>query len=271
MKIAVYSDLHVEFGVFYPPADLQADVVVLAGDILCPGERVPRWVRRGSVFGDRPVIHVAGNHEYYGTEYHSQLRLMREQARRWDVHFLQQGTVVLGGVRFVGTTLWTDFDLFVADAPGPDQVHAEGQSAREVAMLEAGESLNDFRGTRWQEGRRRRLFKPVDARRLHLAEREWLRQVLAMPFDGPTVVVTHHAPHRGSLDPAYATDGLSPAFVNQLPEEFFGVPVLWVHGHTHTPFDYQVGTCRVVCNPRGYTSVGQEVDAFDLQGLLIEV
>lgn len=93
---------------------------------------------------------------------------------------------------------------------------------------------------------------PEETAAIHVEQRAWLQKKLAEPFDGPTVVVTHHAPHRGSVDRRYAENGLSPAFVSDLPEAMFEVPVLWVHGHVHHNFDYRVGKCRVVCNPRGH-------------------
>ena len=87
---------------------------------------------------------------------------------------------------------------------------------------------------------------------MHWVRRDWLRRRLDEPFDGPTVVVTHHAPSAGSVADQWADDWCTPAFVSDLPAEFFAVPCLWVHGHTHTSFDYRVGRCRVVSNPRGY-------------------
>jgi hypothetical protein len=91
----------------------------------------------------------------------------------------------------------------------------------------------------------------------HRSARQWLLAALAEPWAGRTVVVTHHAPHRGSLAACFERSGLSPAFVNDLPAACFDGVALWVHGHTHDSFDYLVprpggGTCRVVCNPRGY-------------------
>jgi hypothetical protein len=70
------------------------------------------------------------------------------------------------------------------------------------------------------------------------------------------VVLTHHGPHRLSLAPRFADHWVSTAFINELPAAFFDVPVLWVHGHTHTSFDYRIGGCRVLCNPRGYARSG---------------
>ena len=87
---------------------------------------------------------------------------------------------------------------------------------------------------------------------MHWVDRDWLRRQVAEPFDGPTVVVTHHAPSLGSVATPYAADWLTPAFVSELPSEFFEGSTLWAHGHTHSPFDYQRGRCRVVSNPRGY-------------------
>jgi hypothetical protein len=87
---------------------------------------------------------------------------------------------------------------------------------------------------------------------MHWIDRDWLRRQLAQPFDGTTVVVTHHAPATGSVADRYAEDWMTPAFVSDLPDDFFAVPALWVHGHTHATFDYARGRCRVVSNPRGY-------------------
>jgi len=103
-----------------------------------------------------------------------------------------------------------------------------------------------------------RMLTPEDTLELHRAHRAWLQQALAEPFDGPTVAVTHHGPHRGSLAGKYAADWVSTAFINELPASFFEVPVLWVHGHTHCSFDFRVGGCRVVCNPRGYQLGGMQ-------------
>jgi hypothetical protein len=94
-------------------------------------------------------------------------------------------------------------------------------------------------------------FRPDDAIRLHAEQKAWLEEKLVEPFDGLTVVATHHAPHRGSLASRFAKDPISGAFVSGLPKKLFEVPVFWVHGHTHDSLDYRLAGCRVVCNPRG--------------------
>jgi hypothetical protein len=117
------------------------------------------------------------------------------------------------------------------------------------------------------------LLRPGDTLAMHQQERAWLLAALNEPFDGPTVVITHHAPHRASIAPRFEGELMNGGFASQLPPEFFEIPALWVHGHTHTCFDYQVEGCRVVCNPRGYPlrSGGFEVDGFDPRGLGIEI
>jgi hypothetical protein len=143
MNLAVYSDLHVEFGVFLPHRNLNADVVVLAGDILAGGCRVMRWARRKDIFADRPVIFVAGNHEFYGERYEHQRRRMREEAARWGVSYLQQDAVVICGVRFLGCTLWTDFELNLSAEVG----HAgTGGSA---ALFDGPRREQALAGPRW--------------------------------------------------------------------------------------------------------------------------
>lgn len=111
-------------------------------------------------------------------------------------------------------------------------------------------------------------FRPEEACSLHLSSCRFIEGVLARPHDGPTVVVSHHAPHPGSVAQRYRGDPLTPAFVSDLSDLMArGRPDLWVHGHTHTSFDYRVGPTRVVCNPRGFPG---ENDVFD-PGLVVEV
>ena len=116
--------------------------------------------------------------------------------------------------------------------------------------------MADYRVIGWRDGGPRRLLTPHDTLRLHQAQRQWLADALQQPFDGPTVVLTHHGPHRGSLAPRYAADWVSAAYLSELPDSFFQVPRLWLHGHTHASSDYRVGGCRIVCNPRGYQPRG---------------
>lgn len=191
-----------------------------------------------------------------------------------NVHVLSQETVVIAGVRFAGCTLWTDFQLEVLCEDGSMQTDV----ARSMRVASIG--LNDFRcieriaSTKSQHRDRQRpvLLSAADTLAMHWIERDWLRRVLKTPFEGPTVVVSHHAPSRQSTDPNFVGDPLTPAFVSDLPGEFFRVPQLWIHGHTHASADYRIGDCRVVSNPRGYTSKDGKLEnlRFD-PGLVIEI
>lgn len=255
MKILILSDLHLEFGATLNlAADLDYDVVVLAGDIQNPGTKAVHWARRDSTFGGKPVLFVPGNHEYYGRVIDAELQQMREAAANSNVHVLSRDVVTIAGVRFVGCTLWTDFQLAVREDHGAQVVNVE------QALNTANQGLNDFRcielqttvQSQYRQRQLRRLLRAEDTLAMHWIERDWLRRNLEDRFDGPTVVVTHHAPSVGSIAARYERDWLTPAFVSDLPDSFFEVQGLWIHGHTHTQFDYTRGRCRVVSNPRGY-------------------
>jgi len=265
VKLLILSDLHLEFGVFNVPK-IDYDVVILAGDIFVPGSKAMRWARRADNFGDSvQIILVPGNHEYYSGVYQTTQKEMALTAATCKVHLLAPGETVIDGVRFLGCTLWTDFEL-------PIQAKAGRVVDTERAMKVAKLQLNDYSSIRWAEAQessdapvvaaksRKRRLVPADILALHQSDRAWLAQKLAKPFDGPTVVVTHHAPHRNSLARHYQSDWLSASFVSELPSSFFEVPLLWVHGHIHESFDYQVGNCRVVCNPRGYLRNGRGLE-----------
>ncbi|GEM_PF-161730 len=267
MKFLVLSDLHLEFGSFEVPQTLEYDAVILAGDIHCPGHEAVHWACRDSVFGTKkPIILVPGNHEFYGRCMQAELREMREAAAGTNVHVMDRDEVVWdspdgGRVRVLGATLWTDFAL-------PMKVSGyRYESDVQRALADANKRLNDFRlidveydidhpREKASHAKARRHLIAEDTVALHWIDRSWLLHKLAEPFDGATVVVTHHAPSKESVAARFERDWLTPAFVSDLPEEFFGTafdgPCLWVHGHTHTSFDYRRKGCRIVSNPRGY-------------------
>ena len=240
MRLRVLSDLHVEVAGF-EPAPAEADLVVLAGDIH-NGELAPRWAR--AAFPDREIVLVAGNHEFYDGEYFETLERMRAVARETGVRLLENEAIVIGGVRLLGCTLWTDFRLF--EAPGREPA----LSARS-AMDANRRLLADYAAIRLADGSGKRLFSPEDAARLHEVSRTWLRTELRRRWDGPTVVVTHHLPSWRSVHPAFATWVTNAGFASEL-DDLVECADLWIHGHTHTTQSYRIGRARVVCNPRGY-------------------
>lgn len=250
MKLLILSDLHAEFETFEVAKDLDYDVAVLAGDIMAPGRAAASWLRDPARFDDKPILQIAGNHEYYGAVLDQEQIEMRRQANDHGIHFLDCDEVAIAGVRFLGCTLWTDFRLRI-DNPGFAGQPVRLLSDRYRSMTACSRYLADYSAIRIDDpltsnSRGTRRLVPMDTLQLHRRHRSWLRRKLAEPFDGPTVVVTHHAPHRKSLAPRFAEDWASGGFVNEMLPEFFEVPSLWVHGHTHDSFDYRVGACLLI-------------------------
>jgi predicted phosphodiesterase len=249
MRLLILSDLHLETASFQPAAAASDfDAIVLAGDITTPGKHLPGWAFTQSLFGmTKPIVAVAGNHEFYGCVIQAQRELMQRSCVA-GVHFLDPGEVLLdeGRLRVLGCTLWTDFKLPVLTSHGPvsDQV---------TAMEEASRYVADYQAIRFDgvNSLRRRLT-PADTLAFHETERAWLFARLAEPFVGSTVVVTHHAPAAQSVVSSRNKDWLTTAFVIDLPDPFFDTPTVWIHGHTHASFDYRRGNTRIICNPRGY-------------------
>jgi predicted phosphodiesterase len=240
VKLLVLSDLHVEQAAF-APAPFEADVVVLAGDIH-NGPQALRWAR--ATFPRHPIVQVAGNHEFYDGEHGATLRSMRDAARECGVFFLENESVEVGRVRFLGCTLWTDFRVF--EVPG----RALSMPA-ERAMQANERLLADYRAIAVVEAGVQRRFAPADAARLHAGSRAWLECELARPFEGSTVVVTHHLPSWRSVHPDYAAWVSNAGFASDL-DALVERSDLWIHGHTHATRRYRVGPAGVVCNPRGY-------------------
>lgn len=244
VKIRVLSDLHLELHDWNPP-DVAADVIVLAGDIHS-GARGIEWARRQ--FPLTPVFYVPGNHEFYGWDIQETLPRLQQAGRRFGVDVLQGRGVIIGGVRFLGATLWTDFALHGADV----------QSIAR-AMSDAKYGMSDFSVIRHGA---HGVFRPEHSRAMHVEQVCWLRERLADEFPGPTVVITHHLPHPRSLHWKCWGSPLNPGFASDL-SLLMGPPVAaWIHGHIHESCDYLEQGTRVLCNPRGYAPFELNV-AFD--------
>ncbi len=171
MRIHYFSDIHLEFGDFELP-EVEADVIVAAGDIGI-GLKGLHWLARQK----RPVVYVAGNHEFYTYDHNTLIAQLKQSAHGSLVHFLENQSCVIEGVRFLGCTLWTDL--------GDEE---------DVAAFT--DSVNDFRKIQFSG----QAYLPEHYRQLHYHSRTWLEQMLNIPFAGPTVVVTHHAPTFWSWD-----------------------------------------------------------------------
>lgn len=254
MRILILSDLHLEV---WRGAAMQAkelleaskpdldksrpDVVVLAGDI-DTGDRAVAWADQA--FPDLPVIYVNGNHEAYGQKLDVlKVRLVEACASTGHIHFLDKSELVIGNVRFLGATLWTDFQLL-----GPD--------GAPEAMQAAASGINDYRKIRLAKAGYRKI-KPLDVAQWHWEDRIWLHARLSETFKGATVVVTHMAPSAQSVPEKYKRQPLSASFASNL-EALVSKADLWVHGHVHESMDYGVGRARVVCNPLGYPLRGSD-------------
>ncbi|MEX1081241.1 MAG: metallophosphoesterase [Halofilum sp. (in: g-proteobacteria)] len=231
MRIQALSDLHMELQGEMPLPDPGADVVVLAGDIAAGAEGVA-WA--GRTWPDRPVVYVMGNHEFYGGDIAQVLAAARGAARGTSVHVLEQDSVVVDGVRFLGATLWTDFALHGAESASSSRAAARRNMPDFRLIAHEGAPLTPETTMEW-----------------HRDARTWLERELAAERDEPTVVVSHHAPHPRSNH--YDGDPMSPAFVSDLSAtiECTG-PAVWIHGHTHSSEDYRAGATRLVANQVGY-------------------
>lgn len=230
MRIRILSDLHLELSPWQPPK-VEANVTVLAGDIHSHTHALD-WIDQ-NIAGQ--VIYVPGNHEFYGAELHG-IRAELKRRAGGHVHVLDNDCIEIEGVRFIGSTLWTDYALF---GKGDEMA---------FAMNQAKHFLMDHQLIRCAP---QDHFSTSQALDLHRESVAWLAGELANPHEGKTVVVTHHLPSRQSVAERFMAQPLSAAFASNLNHLVEKADV-WIHGHTHDNFDYRLGKCRVVCNPRGY-------------------
>lgn len=261
MKIQLLSDLHLEVHPHFVPQPASgADVLVLAGDIgsYQTGSQLVDadfgLARFSPLHGwPAPVLFMPGNHEYDRCDFDATHTRLRETCERLGMIWLEREVVVLQGVRFVGTTLWTDFDALGPPADDPHATIGQLLKARELAFRAANFYLRKTGSTRYGV--------PMLAQELRvqaLVCQDWLRQALMAPYHGTTVVVTHFAPSLRSADPRYGLKPGTAGFCNAL-DELLPRADFWLHGHLHAPSDYVHHGCRVVANPLGYARKKEQV------------
>ena len=252
MKILTYSDIHLEFAHGWtPPAEIDGDILILAGDIVSFKDYNPlsKFLRRWQ----KPVLYVAGNHEYY-----TRKPIDQENAafQRWlaenhpNVIFLLDEAISLNGVNFFGGTMWTNFN-----------------SANPLAMETARREMNDFRLIMSPGGA---PLKPFDTIAFHDRFVRGLLDWFAKEVSGPRVVISHHAPAI-KANTQHGNSPLMPAFnsLDMIPVIEQHQPALWVYGHTHECDDQMIGKTRIISNQLGYPNRpnGFECSGFDSAGL----
>lgn len=248
MKIQIISDLHQEFGYTDLNFD-RSDVVVLAGDVNL-GTKGVEWIK--SKIPDKPVLYVLGNHEYYKGSYPKTLNKIKEAAIGSNVIVLEDNFVDLDGIRFHGTTLWTDFSIF----GDPMQYGMICQSA-----------MNDYKKIKKDPSYSK--MRTIDIFKIHQLSRIWLKESLTHSKDLKNIVITHHAPSIQSVPEHFKNDPVTSAYASNL-EDFIveHQPLYWIQGHIHTPCRYKIGKTEIICNPHGY--IDEKYNGYDKE-LIIEV
>jgi predicted phosphodiesterase len=254
VKIQLLSDLHLEVHPHYRPQPAPgADLLVLAGDI---GSYQPASRVEGDDFGlERfsplrgwpvPVLFVPGNHEYDNLDFDQADERLRVTCARLGLTWLEREVITLGSVRLIGTTLWSDFDAMVTEA---------GRCKPAAVLKARGKAFRaaNFYLTKTGTTRRGQPWLAEGWREQALLCQAWLRDALAQPFEGTTVVVTHFAPSLRSADPRYGLTPGTAGFCNSM-DSLLPQARVWLHGHLHCQQDYRAGGCRVVANTLGYAS-----------------
>ena len=297
MKIAICSDVHLEFGQLSLENTENAEILVLSGDICTAVDLQPTGIV-GSVKFDRyldfftqcsrnfpHVVYIMGNHEHYHGDFATSITIIRDALKQFDnIHVLDKEVWELNDHVFIGGTLWTDMN-------GEDEMtmnHVQRRmndfqicknSNRTVSFRTMEPVLDEFGTPKVDaDGKiiygaafktRQAYLSPQDAVVDHKAMLKVIEEAYdTIPPWKTVVVCTHHAPSKGSEHPRYKTDQLmNGAYNSQLDSFIMDRPgiKLWTHGHTHEDFDYMIKGCRVVCNPRGYINYEERADRFQLR------
>ena len=241
MKLQILSDLHIEFAP-YEFKRTDADIVILAGDIHL-GQSGFKWALENIT--DQKVIYVLGNHEFYREATPQLIRKLKQLSKGTNIYVLENEAVSIKGVRFLGCTLWTDFQLL---------------GNIDVAIATAQLNVTDFQQIRMSPQYRK--IKPSNTVAWHKTTRRWIEQEIESCKDDKIVIVSHHAPSIRSIPEKNRSAPLSAAFASNMNDFIKWTHAeLWIHGHIHKSFDYVIGKTRVVCNPFG--SIDETNDQFN--------
>jgi predicted phosphodiesterase len=287
MKIAIVSDIHLEFGTLVLDNPGDVDVLILSGDI-CVAKDLMEHDPHGIVsFGKSEryhkffqdvtqkfphVLYVAGNHEHYHGDFKDTLPdLKKYLGYLSNLHILDKETFELDDVVFVGSTIWTDMNK-----RDPLTLHQISRMMNDFRIVDNSNRVVNFKTYDDPENPDKPVFRtrvakssPEDAVEEHEKCLDYIRHVYDNLAPWKTVVVVgHHTPSHTSCHPRYKGDReMNGGYHSDLSEFILDRPAikLWTHGHTHEIFDYTIGECRVVCNPRGYIGHEEIADNFKLK------
>jgi Icc-related predicted phosphoesterase len=289
MKIAVCSDIHLEFGPISLDNTEAADVLILGGDICVAKDimdrdqygifdRFDRSARVHEFFQEcglrfPHVVYIAGNHEHYHGDYANTITTLRDRLGYIpNLHILDKEMVKFGDVTFIGGTLWTDMNK-----EDPITLNAMSGMMNDFRCVTNSNRVVNYKVYNDPENpniptfkERVAAFSPDDAVVDHKKMVEYIRMMIEGKFDQKFVVVGHHAPSKLSTHPRYADEVImNGGYSTSLDEFIMDHPQikLWTHGHTHENFDYMIGSTRIVCNPRGYDGYEDRADRFELKFL----
>jgi len=245
MKIAIASDLHLEFVPLKLTNTENADVLILAGDI-CVVKHITKYLDFFKECSEqfKHVVYVVGNHEHYNYTFNNTVKDLKETLSIWEnIHVLDNETFELDGKVFIGTTLWTDMNKGCAQT-----------------MSQAEAFMPDFRIVKYNDDVNYTKLTPLQSTKEHDKSVKYIQHVIENSKDKDVIVVSHHAPSKKSIHRRFAHETLmNGAFHSELDYmmELADKIKLWIHGHMHDEFDYTIGITNIVCNPRGYPKESQ--------------
>jgi predicted phosphodiesterase len=284
MKIALASDVHLEFGEISFENTENADVLILSGDICVAADlmvkddigffdknvRSEKYHKFFQECGERfpHVIYIMGNHEHYNGDYRNTITTLRDRLSYIrNLHILDKDTFVIDDVTFIGGTLWTDMNK-----EDPITLMQMSGMMNDFRCVQNSNRVTTFKDEDGKFHERKSRFTPEDAVEDHKQMMDYIRIMIEGKFDQKFVVVGHHCPSKQSTHPRYKEEVvMNGGYSSDLNDFIMDHPQikLWTHGHTHEDFDYMIGSTRIVCNPRGYIRYETRADRFELKFLEI--
>ena len=273
MKIAVCSDIHLEFGPIELNNTNNANVLILSGDICVAKDLSHSDSKKGDISRKffrmcalrfPHVLYVMGNHEHYHGDFATSGKIIKEELAQYaNVHLLDHETKMIDDITFIGGTLWTDMNK----EDGITLMHMKNMM-NDFCCVKNSSRKRHYRDTLGNPHSQASNFTPDDAVEDHKKMLEYIKIMIEGKNDQKFVVVGHHAPSKASTHPRYINETImNGGYSSDLSKFILDRPQikLWTHGHTHENFDYLIGSTRIVCNPRGYINYEDSADKFTLK------
>lgn len=276
-------------------------IIVCAGDI-GEGTTGIDWAKQFNC----EVVYICGNHEFWGQDYYNEINSIKEKIKEPSyshIKFLHNESSIIHGIKFIGATLWTDLGsnfnwkeknlvvrFYSAMGDFKRITAKQWYNDENIQKLRNFLNINGIDNNKIDELILNKGFNPLLEIEENKKSSDFLFQEINKPYEGTSIVVTHHLPSIESwikkfkiTDECLNNDAFNDEknfleaakgnlhsskdllmmgfYTNNLKKYFLNSnsPHYWLHGHLHEPIDDLIGKTKIISSPVGYLKQSKEM------------